>query len=591
MTTFASDAGVRALAQAFGRDVGDLAEQTAEAAEAASEALGTANSAADNALVAKDSVDALTPNVRKLNTEATRAPLPTDEETQGYAVGSRWLWQGQEWVRTDSGWVPLASVASYAPFASYDAANAAPKLPEQSRISAIVNGRLVEWVRDPAGPCLGGGWVPPGPVSPDHWGAFGTQGEELRQAIQNSAQYAMDNRRKFVAREEYLITDQISLTYAGWLDFDLLGAKFTCAPGWQEGKRGISVVGAPDGMEDGTFEWFGGKFDGQSMPRGSLNSCNLLDISVARSAATVHVYVEELYTGKNWEVSGGDTHIHINASRVDLTIGKSQGSQDLGVYHTSSSGSTSRRNEVFRLRGTFIGCRRAASSKRGTANVDVDIDVIDCHYGWHEQPAEFTDNTVPASAVNGTVTVRALRCEYPVDDAKSQGIRYNVTARDMGVYIPVEDMPGAVPYISKQGRALRLRGCSHQTGSVTVVGVNPLVLANSSPILGNFNAVDIGAYTDFNGAVTQSLHNTIDAHATGIGRLLHERDASNFNIISITGEVTNSVVVGSRSEALIRGKGLIYPGPFADDTAASAGGVVVGESYRKTGGALAWRVS
>jgi hypothetical protein len=34
----------------------------------------------------------------KSTLDATRAPLPTDDETQGYAVGSRWLWQGVSWV-------------------------------------------------------------------------------------------------------------------------------------------------------------------------------------------------------------------------------------------------------------------------------------------------------------------------------------------------------------------------------------------------------------------------------------------------------------------------------------------------------------
>lgn len=43
------------------------------------------------------------PNVRKLNTDATRAPLPSDDETQGYEIGSRWLWQGQEWVAAGVG--------------------------------------------------------------------------------------------------------------------------------------------------------------------------------------------------------------------------------------------------------------------------------------------------------------------------------------------------------------------------------------------------------------------------------------------------------------------------------------------------------
>ena len=30
--------------------------------------------------------------------DATRAPLPSDDETQGYAEGSRWLWRGVSWV-------------------------------------------------------------------------------------------------------------------------------------------------------------------------------------------------------------------------------------------------------------------------------------------------------------------------------------------------------------------------------------------------------------------------------------------------------------------------------------------------------------
>ena len=61
--TYALDASVRALAAAIGDDMGEVK-----------------------------------PNVRKANFTADRAPLPSDDETQGYAVGSRWLWQGQEWV-------------------------------------------------------------------------------------------------------------------------------------------------------------------------------------------------------------------------------------------------------------------------------------------------------------------------------------------------------------------------------------------------------------------------------------------------------------------------------------------------------------
>lgn len=59
---------VTALAQAFGRDIGEIA-----------------------------------PNVRKNAFDMPRAPLPSDDETMGYAVGSRWVSGRDEWVRLDDG--------------------------------------------------------------------------------------------------------------------------------------------------------------------------------------------------------------------------------------------------------------------------------------------------------------------------------------------------------------------------------------------------------------------------------------------------------------------------------------------------------
>lgn len=181
--TYARDENVRALAQAFGRDVGTLAEQTAEAAGAATEALGTANSAADNALAAKDTADAIAPNVRKITTDAGRAPLPSDDETQGYEVGSRWQWEGREWVRrivdgaaewslVDAGALEAAALADAkaTPFTSYASALTASKPAAVTRVGAFVNGRLVEWIRQSGGPCLGGGWVPAAEVLPEHFG-------------------------------------------------------------------------------------------------------------------------------------------------------------------------------------------------------------------------------------------------------------------------------------------------------------------------------------------------------------------------------------------------------------------------------------
>lgn len=42
------------------------------------------------------------PNVRKISTDAGRAPLVSDDASQGFATGSRWVFGGREWVATDT---------------------------------------------------------------------------------------------------------------------------------------------------------------------------------------------------------------------------------------------------------------------------------------------------------------------------------------------------------------------------------------------------------------------------------------------------------------------------------------------------------
>lgn len=80
MPEYALDANTRALAQAMGAAVGDVGK-----------------------------------NVRKITTDAAREPLPTDNAAGGYGVGSRWLWQGLEWVLANlegsaARWVLVSSV-------------------------------------------------------------------------------------------------------------------------------------------------------------------------------------------------------------------------------------------------------------------------------------------------------------------------------------------------------------------------------------------------------------------------------------------------------------------------------------------------
>lgn len=117
------------------------------------EALQLASAADAKATEAQAVIDSqVTPaQLRKNTLDATRAPLPSDDETQGYAVGSRWLWQGQEWVATEvvagaAVWSPSARSA----FASREDAEATRIPPPVT----IINVAGLQYVRDPDGTAL-----------------------------------------------------------------------------------------------------------------------------------------------------------------------------------------------------------------------------------------------------------------------------------------------------------------------------------------------------------------------------------------------------------------------------------------------------
>ena len=78
-----------------------LAQCLAAAAQTALDRVATGEDAVAAAASASAAATAAA-QLPKSTFAATRAPLPTDDVSQGYGVGSRWLWQGQEWTMTAS---------------------------------------------------------------------------------------------------------------------------------------------------------------------------------------------------------------------------------------------------------------------------------------------------------------------------------------------------------------------------------------------------------------------------------------------------------------------------------------------------------
>lgn len=72
---------------------------------------------------------------------------------------------------------------------SYAAARDAVKPANLRKVGAVVGGRLTEWVRDPAGTALGGGWSPADVTTPQHWGAVGDGVADDAPAFRNAVAF------------------------------------------------------------------------------------------------------------------------------------------------------------------------------------------------------------------------------------------------------------------------------------------------------------------------------------------------------------------------------------------------------------------
>lgn len=149
----------------------------------------------------------------KTNFAAPRAPLPSDDETQGYAVGSRWFWQGQEWTRTDGGWQPTERGT----FAARAAAEAAFIAPSISRISVRSGDVFLDYVRGGSDLTTadGQGWGEVGtPLNVKQFGAKGDNATDNLTAMLNAvaAAQARGGGRLILPRGQYRIPGDVLLS-------------------------------------------------------------------------------------------------------------------------------------------------------------------------------------------------------------------------------------------------------------------------------------------------------------------------------------------------------------------------------------------
>ncbi|WP_420023761.1 hypothetical protein ACN9JG_06275 [Cereibacter azotoformans] len=141
--------------------------------------------------------------------EAATSAAIAKEETEGLVV------LAQKAVED------AAVAAGNSPFPTYAEALEAPKPAPLTKIEAVVSGRLVCWTRQAGGPCLGGGWVPAGDATPEHFGAPGDGVADDTGAFQA----AVDIGRRIIGRPGAVYRINGTVIIPDDRDIDLNGAR------------------------------------------------------------------------------------------------------------------------------------------------------------------------------------------------------------------------------------------------------------------------------------------------------------------------------------------------------------------------------
>lgn len=316
--THALDVNVRDLAVRFGQDIGAL----------------------------QDAVSLVQSGGLLNNYTAARAPLPTDDASQGYAVGSRWLWGWQEWIRTAAGWVLSTESLTPEHFgASGDGV-------------ADDTAAIIAWLENGGGMTANGTYLV---------AAGGPNAGGVEAVLRNSITFRAGPRCRFVAGAG-LDNDIIRLSAnatvfanSGALDIDWQGGVFDMT-----GQRNSTSVPFPEDFPPADL--------GTSATTDGLYIIGYVTVEGVDTPAVRRCSVRgaTFRGGDHWQTAGGDSGLFIGGARtVEVSGNEFIGLRDCGFYGSGLSSLPMPDASVMVTGNTFRGCMMGAMVKRRVGKVTI----------------------------------------------------------------------------------------------------------------------------------------------------------------------------------------------------------------------------
>jgi len=409
-------------------------------------------------------------------------------------------------------------------------------------------------------------------------------GTDSQPRIEEAILYAIESGKRLYAKPgAYYLGTTVEAPPTADMQLFLGGAKFIALEGWAASNTPMfdftSIAG-----ENKTFEIFGGVFDAQNMPRGNLNSNDIMRVSVGSSTRQTLINGAFFYHGPDFREgkAGGDCGLFILGDNAKIDV-RGQGAPDQVVYYTASSTPGADRGHTVEIKARGLRCNRVAAVKRGMEQIFGDIIARECVEGWSPVPATFPGSgftyTADPSARAVQARVNAWRCQWPVKSAVEVGAQYQIIAMESGLYLPAD--ADAAVYASGEAGS-RFEGSVGCGGSITAHGFNEDLQAyrqgQGSWDPTKFRAIEFDEHdgNDENDdpVVTPAEYNDFRVHSNGLDRVVFEQGSCDNNLVRFSGSsygVTapnnNSIFERIRSSGAMDSGSAASPGSyFSSDT-------------------------